>query len=361
MARIIRISASQNWLTGGGKLQFPLDFLPVGHRITAAHLEAAITIDVPAAGFTADQQTALVTGIEQERRLRTTGLGESAIDWSIQGKDTVRPAALTTGNGQVVSLFWPLAFSDPRNIQGNDHAPATAFLRGKTLDVYLAKAADIVAATVVQSGTVQLVCFLEPLPEGVVPASIVKGYVEVIGKETRLPAGRYTDLVMVKNDGTTITEAELGNIQLTMDGSTNLLERARTPQLARQFNYFRSKGTTQQAASAEGEALPNSGALPMVPFISTEDGYKATKLANVRQQLVLTFDGTLAANVARLFYRYIEPRTAEATIKGAVKLGYKVGAKSIVDPKTASKKGVPEGARYEDSAGIMAARITEAD
>lgn len=355
--RIVRISAGQNWLANGGKMQFPLDFVPSNYRVEAAFIEGDLTMDVPAAGVTSEQQTLLLDSYESERRLRGTGIGESCADWCLNGKDVVRPAALAVGNGQGVKLFWPIGFRDPRSIEPQDSSPAGNFYKGKALDVYLRKPADLVAGWVITAGTAQLVVFLSPLPVGVIPQSIIKGYVEVIGKEVKLPPGRYVDLFMVKNDGAVITEAELGNVQLTRDSIENILEKTRTPQLARQFNYFVAKGTTAQAASAEGEALPNSGSLPFAPFITQDEGFKATKLHWAREQLLLTFDGTLAPNIARVFYRIVEPMDEVASAKAAVKLGIPVDEGTVFHPKTASKNGIPEGTPFRAVAGVLARRV----
>jgi hypothetical protein len=357
-SRIKRISAGQNWLTGGGKLQFDLSFLPSGYRIDAATLCADLTMDAPAAGVSAEQQTGLLSGAECERRIRTTGHGLNAQDWQLEGKDSIRPAQLAQGNGQAVPMFWQLGFRDPRSIEPTDASSATAYYKGKALDVYCARPADILAGFAVTAGTAWLEFELSPLPEGTVPQSIVTGYVEVIGKEVKLPAGALVDLIMVKNDGSAITEAELGNMHLVRDGVENLLERFRLPGLSRSFNRYIARGAQVQGATdgVEGEALPANN----VPFASVwhpVPPFKATKLPVAREAFVFTFDGTLAPNVARMFYRYVEPMDEVATVKAAAKLGYPVDADSTVDAKTASKNGVPADAPFKGIAGLMARKL----
>lgn len=358
--RIIRKSAAQNWLSGGGKLQFPLDFLPAGYRIESIFLCGDLTVTAPAAGVTSEEQTRLVDGIEQDRRLRTTGIGESAMDWCLNGKDIVRPAALAVGAGQAVNYFWPLSYRDPRGVSPNDASPATEFYKGQALDVYLKDPNTIVAGYLVTAGTGYLVVHLSDRPAAVVPQSLVKGYVEVIGKETKLPAGVPVDLVMVKNDGSAFTDAELGNIQLTLDGHTNILERARIADLAREFNYSLAAGGTQQGAGVEGEALPNSGSLPWVPLMFAEKGQKATKLPRARQQVIMTFDGTLAANIARVFYRYIEPQDEVQTAKAGAKLGIPMDERTVVQGKTATKTGLPVDGDFKSTHGILPRRFARA-
>lgn len=353
---ITRISGGQNYLAAGGKLPFNFDFAPSKYRIAAAFVEFDGTIDVPAAGVTAEQLTQLVSAIECERRLRTTGLGESAMDWVVNMKDVVRPLALAVGAGQALKMYWPITFRDPRNVSPEDTAPATDFYKGKTLDVYCAKPSDLVAGLAVV-GTVQLVLHLEELPTDVVPVSIVKGFVEVIGKETRLPPGHYVDLVLLKNDGSNITDAEMGNMQLTLDGKTNVLEKARLPQLLRSFNYFAAKGTAAQAAGIGGEALPNDGTTPLLPLIHQRPGFKATKLAWAEEYTQFVYDGTLAPNIARIYYRFIEASDEAATFKAAEKLGIKVTEKTIAVGKTDSKNALPAGAFFKRTAGLMARRI----
>jgi hypothetical protein len=360
MSRIFRVSAGQNFLTGGGKLQFPTEFLPILNRVEALFIEISAVVDVPAAGLTSEQATMLVDLVECERRVRTTGLGIDGEDWLLNGKDVTRPAALAVGNGQALELFYPLSYRDPRGVEPMDGALPVEFIRGKTVDVHLKRPSDILAGLAVQSGTVQLVAFLSPMPAGgVIPTSIVTNYVEVIGKEVKIPRGRIVDAFIRKNDGSTITDAEMGNMSLTRDGSVNIFERARTKQLARQFNYFCAKGAQAQGAAdgVEGEAFPNDGSLPLVPLVSQLPGYKATKLHAVQDALTLTFDGTLAPNTARCYFRIIEEADEVTTVKAATKLGMELDAEATIEGKTASKNGVHSDVPFRKVNGVIPRRI----
>jgi hypothetical protein len=360
MARIVRITPSKPFAPG--KMQFDLDLLPAGYRIDSVTAELTGALNVPAAGLTSAQQTRLLSAVEQDRRIRSDGLGLDALDWLVKGRDMMRPADIAVNAAAPVALVWPIELRDPRAIEPKDTSVPTEFYKNQTLNLYWANPTDILAALAVNAGTsVQLVFQLSERAPGVVPASTVIGYVEVIGKETKLPAGRIVDLVLVKNDASAITEAELGNMHLTLDGKHHLLERARLPQLVRDFNRYVAGGAQVQGATdgVEGEALAEN-AVPFAPIWHPETGYKATQLDGADEVATFVYDGTLAGNVARLYYRMREEQDEVATAKAAQKLGIPVNASTVFEGKTASKNGLPPGASFKRAAGVMARRIRSA-
>lgn len=338
--RIIRISASKVW--AAGKMSFDLDFLPKGYRIDAAFVELDGTLNVPAAGLTSDQQTRLLANVESERRLRIDGLGLSTADWHQAGKDFVRPADIAVGAAQPVNMVWPIGWREERGIEPTDTSPATDFYRGKTLDVYWANPTDILAALAVNAGAACQVTFhLSVLPFGVVPASVILGFMEYTGKETKLPAGHYVDLFIQKLDGAAITDAELGNVRISEDGKFNVVENMRLRQFVRSFNRWVAKGAQVQSATTgvEGEAL-DEASVPFVPLYHPVRPYKGTKLMTARDTLFLTIDGTLAAGSARVYYRILELRDQANVLRAGLRLGYPVDTGTVVESKTASKQGV---------------------
>lgn len=351
--RIIRVSQSKPFAVG--KMPFDLDTLPKGYRITDVMVELDGTLNVPAAGVTSDQLTRLVDIVESDRRLRSDGLGLSALDWQQQGKDLVRPADIAVGAAQPINMVWPLGWKDERGIDPGDSPPATDFYAGKTLDIYWKDPTTLVAALAVNAGTnVQVTFHMEPLPWLVVPTSVVIGYQEFTGKETKLPAGSYVDLILQKLDGSAITDAELGNVRISEDGRFNILEGStRLRQLVRSFNRHIARGAQVQGATSgvEGEAL-DEASVPFVPLLHPLRPFKATKLPTAQSTLFLTIDGTLAAGSARIYYRLLELRDKANVKRAAARLGYPEGA---VRPKTASKQGV--NAKVRGFLSGMAQRI----
>lgn len=331
MARFIRKSASKAYASG--KQQFDMSFLPPKAAIDAAFIVMSGALNVPAAGITAAQQRRLVDSVECERRFRSSGLGLAALTRVVRGCDKTATADIATGAAQAIDLAWPITFRDPRGEEATDAPPATDFYVGKTLDVYMAKATDILAALAVNAGTeIYLEFHLSPLSPGKVPVSQLVNFVEVTGKEVVLPAGDILDLVLVKNDGTAITAAELGNVKLQLDGATNLLERETLATLLRSYNEHIAAGV------GAGEAIAPASAT-LVPLYHPVPPYKGTKLARSNERAVFSFDGTLAANVARIFYRMNEVRSHDAALAGGRKIwGF---GRSVV-AKTASKNGVSE-------------------
>lgn len=353
--RIVRISASKAW--AAGKMPVDLDFLPRGYVIDAAFVEMDGTLNVPAAGITSDQQTRLLSNVESERRLRIDGLGLSTADWHQMGKDAVRPANIAVGAAQPFNMTWPIGWNDRRGIDPTDAPPATDFYKGKTLDLYFADPTTILAALAVNAGTsVQVTFHLSKLPPGKVPASTVIGYMEYIGKETKLPAGHYVDLFIQKLDGAAITDAELGNVRISEDGKFNVVENMRLRQFVRSFNRWVAAGAQVQGATdgVEGEAL-DEASVPFVPLLHPVQPYKGTKLPTAEETMFLTIDGTLTPGTARVYYRLLEVRDEAKVLLGARRLGYQVDENTVAVPKTASKQGVNRGVRGFLSG--MAARI----
>lgn len=337
--RIVHTTAARNFAVG--KMSFDLDFLPSGYVIDSADVELSGTLNVPAAGVTSEQLTRLVSAIESARRLRTDGVGSSAGDWQVQGRDLVTPAAIAVGAAQPIATFWPLSWADKRAIEPKEPAPLTDFYKGQTLDVFFADPATIVAALAVNVGTtVQITFRLSKASPGNVPPSVVIGYQEYTGQEIKLPRGHYVDIYIRKATGAAITEAELGNVRLSEDGKTDIINRQRLPQLVRSFNRYIADGAQVEtpATGIEGEAL-DEAAVPFAPILHPMKPYKVTQLPLAKESMNLTIDGTLAVSSARVYYRYIEyDPQGDGMRKGAAKLG--LDATATPEPKTASKRGV---------------------
>lgn len=331
-----------------GKMQFELNCLPADdYRIDAAFIVIRGGLNIPAAGLTSDQQTRLIQLVECERRLRFDGIGGSVLDWAQAGKDSQRPAQLAPGADVAVHLAWPLNIGrDERFIEPADSAPATAFYAGKMLDVHMAKVSDILAGLAVNAGAQVYVEFhLSPLSDGTVPASCIVNYVDFTAKETILPAGDLVDCVIVKNDGSAITDAELGNMRLNADAKVDLVEsNTRLATLVRRFNRFIAKGAQVQGATdgVEGESMD----LDSVPFVAVWTPMppaKGTQLPRAEKKFTLYNDGTLATGSARVYYRMREVQDELTRFRGAKKVyGSRVTADSFMEAKTASKNGVHE-------------------
>jgi hypothetical protein len=340
-SRIIRTLPPQAFAPG--KMAFDLDKLQVeGYRIDALFVELDGTANVPAAGLTSDQQTRLLDAVESERRLNGDGLGMSALDWQQCGKDFVRPAAIAVNAAAPIHMVWPIGWRDERAIEPTDHSPAVAFYSGKTLNLYWAKPTDILAALAINAGTtVQVTAHLSALSEGSVPTSVVIGYAEGTGKELKLPAGQYVDIIVQKLDGAAITEAEMGNMTLSEDNRWPVIDRQRLPALVRSFNRYVAKGSQVQGATdgVEGEAI-DEAAVPFVPVLHPMQGFKGTKLPTAKSNMWLLFDGTLAAGSFRVYYRMLELRDEDNVLRAAERIGYDVDRSQGATPKTASKNGV---------------------
>lgn len=341
----------------GGKVSIPLDALLIaGHRIDTLAIVAEMNSDVPGAGVTVAQQRNVIKAVDCGRRIEAASLGLFALDWQLNGGDAQPPTPLIAGAGQSTEHSFAVAFRDPRFIEPTDFSPATKFYAGATLDVTFAKLADIVPAWVLNSGSVYVVADLSELGEGTIPASIVTSFVEVMGKETKLPAGRLVDAVLVKTSGATITAAELGDMRFTADAKTHLFEDATASQLARQFNRYVARGAD---FSIEGEALPVAGPYPFVSLVAPMRPQKATQLPRAVDSYLFRYSGTLAAGSARIYYRMVEELDEAASVKAARKLGYDLTGATIA-PKTSSKNGVPETAiasAFSRVAGVFARKV----
>lgn len=327
--RIVRLSEPKPFVIG--KVPFDLSFLPPKMSIDAVFAVLDGGLNVPAAGVTSVQLQQLVDNVEQERRIKASGLGLHTLDHQHNSRRAFAPAAIAGPNAAAaVQLAWPLAFADSRGVDIGDHPPATDHYASKTLDVYFKDPAGIVAALAVNAGAqVYLEFHLSPLSVGKVSTSTVFGFADVIGKQTKLPGGlRYIDLVLVKNDGSAIADAELGNIRVTIDGGQDVVTRTRIASLVRDFN--------RNVASDAGGAL-DPASIAFAPLIHPTRQYKGTKLPMVTDVLEVTYDGTLVANSARLMYRAIEERSEAKVIQA----GRKIWGAAVTGaaPKTASKNG----------------------
>lgn len=335
--RITRVSESKPFVIG--KTPFDLSFLAPKMRIDAAFVVLDGAMNVPAAGATAIQLQRILDDVQQERRIRCGGLGLQTLDHVHRGRRALAPAAIAQNAAAPVQLAWPLVFRDERGVEVGDHPPATDFYAGKTLDLFFMDPANILAALAVNAGAqVYLEFHLSPLSVGKVPTSTIFGFADVVGKQTKLPGGlRYLDLVLVKNDGSNITDAELGNARVTLDGNVDLVTRTRLGTLCRQFNRHGAR---------EAAAIVDPAAAAWVPLLFQLCGSKMTKTPVAREVAEFTYDGTLAANAARLYYRAVEDRGEAAVVKAGQKLwGGVLGNITGAVPKTASKNGIDVGRR----------------
>lgn len=358
MFQIQRVSSSK--AHAAGKMQFDLDFLPKGYVIDSAYVRMVGTLNVPAAGLTALQQVRLLAQADCDgRRLRSDGLGLAYQDHHVQGRRAMNPVALAVNAAAAFDHYWPISFRDPRGVEPAEHSPATEFYKGKTLDVSWATPTDILAALAVNAGTTcEAVFFLRPRPARTVPTSVVQNFVEFTGKDIKLPRGRLVDLFIAKLDGADVTEAELGNVTLTIDGGENLLERARLPQLIRSFNRYVAAGSQVAAAGVAGESIAEVAGAQVAAFVPVwhpRRPFKGTKLPRIKETLFLNIDGTLAAGTARVYYRYIEEQDDVATVKAAVKVGDPVDASTVIKGKTSSKGDLSSEAKSER--GAMARKL----
>lgn len=335
---IIRLSEPKPFIAG--KVPFDLSFLPPDMNIDAVYAVVAGALNVPAAGVTALQLQRLLDNTEQERRIKASGLGLQVLDHQHAGRRAFAPAAIVGPNAAAaVELAWPLAFADTRGVDVGDHPPSTSHYANKTWDLYFKDPASLVAALAVNAGAqVYLEFHLSPLSVGKVSTSTVIGAIPVVGKQTKLPGGlRYLDVVLVKDDGAALTDAELGNMRLTIDGGQDIITRTRIGSLVRDFNR-------NVAADAGGAIDPAS--IAFGPLVHPRKQYKGTKLPVVAEVLDFTYDGTLAANVATLYYRAIEERSEAKVVQAGQKLwGKRLGAIKAAAPKTASKNGYDAGKR----------------
>jgi hypothetical protein len=348
---IIRLSRSYPFAVG--KLPLDLDFLPKDYRIDAVFVELDGTLNVPVAGTTSDQLRRLLDSVQSERRLNSDGVGVDGYAWHQAGREWQRVANIAQNAAAPANLSWLLNWRDERGVEAGDAPPATNFYAGKTLDLYFKDPATILAGLAVNAGTAVQVTFHLSKWTGSIPASTIFSFMEYTGKDTKLPAGQYVDLFIRKLDGTAITDAELGNVVISEDGTWNVCERTRLRQFLRSFNRNVAAGAQVAAAGVPGEAIDEASAI-MVPLLHPRRKFKGTKLPTAVRNLWLTIDGNLAVGTARIYFRILELRDEANVERAANRLGLPVPPGFGAQPKTASKNGVSRARGFLSG---MAARI----
>jgi hypothetical protein len=305
--------------SAGGKVPFEFSsFVPPRAAIDALILTIrGVATTVPAGDWSGALQRALFDTVELDRRLRIPGIGLGALAQLMLGKDMFQAAVVTAGAGKAFEVSVPLYYRDPNAYEPADHAPASDWYRGTTLNVNVKKAADVLAGLVIDATQTEVVveAQLSPLSDGKVPTSLLTNFVEVSTKEVTIPAGDIVHAFLVKNDGSAFTDAEMGNMRLTLDGALSLFERERLNQRIRAFNALNAAG------AGSNEVIPYVSPT-IVPIYSALPQYKGPQLARANSQALFAYDGSLAANAARLYYRMVEVQSPEQRVKGGKRIGY---------------------------------------
>lgn len=327
----------------GGKVLVNLADAPKGRRIRQIMIFGDINVVVGttlAADITCEELQRLIDSVRIGKRIRATGLMLSHLDWQMNGKDVQRPAKIASGqtagtvNRKVVCV---IPFTDFNSISPDDTAPNTEFFTDTPIELgFGSKALFAQAANVTSvNGTFRIVVFHDAADRSVVPTPVIINYDDWAQKTMFLPPGAYVNLFVYKENGATITDTEISDLGLWIDGE-KVYDGIKASELTAFFNYYASKGVTQQADGVGGEALELATPFSFLPVLFQNDKYKATKLHMADKNIRIDMNGSLS-NI-RVAYRMLEPTSPGQVMKAARRLGISNPDKRIVYPKTASKR-----------------------
>lgn len=288
MPGVIRRMEDKSFVAGGNVL-FNLDTLDPMHRIRKIDLyfdlNGTKVADVDA--LDGDLFPRIAALIRLGNFINITGMGLWRLMRILHGRTLMDPTDIAAA-GATFNMDFALEvpFRDPRQSGTDDGSLPTELVKGKSLELTFAAATVWgVGSLTVTAGTVR--CAAELIHETNVPQLNRLFYIDPNSQTIQLDPGVYKECFTYEEAGTTITQAEISQVDLEVDGQ-QVMNNTLHEQLV---HWFNSTGVRDSAA----EVAVNAAVF--LPFIWHEQNGKShlTKQPGIEHKGRLQLTGSQTA------------------------------------------------------------------
>lgn len=352
---------SRNWVPGGN-VSFSMDGLPPQTRVRSIQITVDLVGTKSAAdAVSGDQFYKVLSNIKLGTYVNIGGPELAKLNWMQQGHVVEDPKVLYSipGTGTSFSLYavFDLVFREPRSPASDDGSLPSELLSSRSLELSTS------SNTVFSVGTLQITggtirCAVERIHETNIPMLTRIGYVDASSQTIRLESGVYKDLMLTKQDGTTLSSTDISAVDVIADGRP-ILQNMRFEQLVALWNR-----TGYRNGSTTGRGELSKSAAEFLPLCWMDNSGKSniTKQMLVEKDLIIQLNGGSLSN-PRLSYAKVVHKDSNAIAQIAQVIGVPPDA-TVYEPATASKTpphgigdGKPSTKKVDNMYGIMAGKF----
>lgn len=320
------IPLQRSTLTSGLNAIIPLSVINPKVRLRAILVRAVVSLTQPGTGATAITGEQLVRWLAKAvigKRIQATGAMLDKLTWLMLGRDFTAPADIpTTAASYTRQVDLLVPFADPTALDQLDTAPGAPMFKDETLNIDASDFASVFPAATSVSVALRPFAVTEPWDGTTLATPTQLGFIDVQQSTQLLPAGTYSHIIVYRESGAPITEAEVTSLNVKVDGET-VMENVTVSDLAQLYNLQRASGGARAVASATapeaGEALADNTSAAFLPIFAPAARYKLTKLLNAESQVALEFTGNVTG--LRIAFRRLEEQGQAEVLKAAAKVG----------------------------------------
>ena len=329
----------------GGNVAFSLDGLPAKNRVRNISLRFELTGSKGATDvLNGDLFAKLVANIKLGQFVNIPGYELQRLLWAIHGHVIEDPSvyySITNTSATTFSMVFvlDLPFRDSRGPASDDGSLPVEALNGKNLELSFASSTLWnVGAIAVTAGIVR--CSVEFIHETNIPQLARIEYIDASSQTQRLPAGIYSELLIMKPDQSLITPADIATLDVKADGRP-ILQNMRFEQLIQAWNRTACRN---QCGTGRAELSPTGA--PFLPLSWRDNSGKsnATKQMYAENNVLVQVTSGSLTNPRFVAWRLV-PKDDAAIAELTAQIGLPPGAQHY-EPAVASKTqphGVGDG------------------
>ncbi len=217
MAQRVERVEDQSYVANGNRL-INLDTLPARQRIRAIFLYVTLAGTKGAAeALSADRFAAAIKTLRLGNYVNMTGQELYTFGRAVEGR-TVQRGTDIPGSGTTFNIATALCipFRDPRQPASDDGSLPAELVVGKALEMQFDVASIFGGTIAITSGLVR--ASVEMVDETNTPQLNRLFYLDPNSQTVQLDAGIYKEVLLVKADGSNITQADVAALDLDVDG-----------------------------------------------------------------------------------------------------------------------------------------------
>jgi len=331
---------TKNAPLGGGTVQFDTSVIPQQTRVRSLQFNFDLTgTKANADTLTADQFAKFVQTVKLGNMVSISGMDLQKLMWQVDGhvvEDGNIGNSIGAGAGTFAmkfNLFLP--FRDVRQPASDDGSLPSELCRGLELSI---ANPDVwgVGSLKVTAGTIR--CLVERIHETNVPQLARIGTLDPNTQNIKLDSGCYKDIILVKQDGSNITAADIGVVDVLVDGQY-LMQQMRFDQIVTNWNRTccRNSAPSVTAGGIPPRAELQQSGVPFLPIVWHDNSGKSniSKQPYAESSLVINITSGSLTNARIVFWKAVE-KDKESLKTIAATIGAPATA-TTYEPATASK------------------------